>query len=163
MSAPAPVTLTPADTDWPASLAERMGQTAPPALQVIGPVALLARRKTALFCSARTPGDAILHAHDTAQRLRDRGMTVISGFHSPIEKECLRIVANKGMIPEACFQGFSSDQSAADNLQLVQVFATLDSFLEVFVKTGGISWPAHQMPSLRNMSSASSPRTIPLP
>jgi len=92
MSAPAPVTLTSADTNWPASLAERLGSSAPPALQVIGPVALLARRKTALFCSARTPGDAILRAHDTARRLRDQGITVISGFHSPIEKECLRIL-----------------------------------------------------------------------
>jgi hypothetical protein len=55
-------------------------------------VALLARRKTAIFCSARTPGDAILRAHDTARRLRDEGATVISGFHSPIEQECLRIL-----------------------------------------------------------------------
>jgi predicted Rossmann fold nucleotide-binding protein DprA/Smf involved in DNA uptake len=92
MSAPTPVTLTSADADWPASLAERMGQTAPPALQAIGPVALLAGHKTALFCSARTPGDAILRAHDTARRLRDQGITVISGFHSPIEKECLHIL-----------------------------------------------------------------------
>ena len=92
MSAPAPVTLTPADTNWPASLAERMGGSAPPALQVIGPMALLTGHKTALFCSARTPGDAILRTHDTARRLRDQGITVISGFHSPIEKECLRIL-----------------------------------------------------------------------
>ncbi len=92
MSAPTPVTLTPADTAWPASLAERMGSAAPTALQAVGPVALLAGRKTALFCSARTPGDAILRAHDTARRLRDEGATVISGFHSPIEKECLRIL-----------------------------------------------------------------------
>jgi len=92
MSAPAPVTLTSADADWPANLAERMGSSAPPTLQAIGPVTLLAKRKTALFCSTRTPGDAILRAHDTARRLRDQGMTVISGFHSPIEKECLRIL-----------------------------------------------------------------------
>ena len=92
MSAPTPVTLTPADTAWPASLAERLGASAPPALQAIGPVALLAGRKTAIFCSARTPGDAILRAHDTARRLRDEGATVISGFHSPIEQECLRIL-----------------------------------------------------------------------
>ena len=120
MSAPTPATLTSADTNWPASLAERMGSSAPPALQVIGPVALLARRKTALFCSARTPGDVILRAHDTARRLRDQGMTVISGFHSPIEKECLRILlrgkqpiiicparAIEGMrIPAECRQAF---------------------------------------------------------
>jgi predicted Rossmann fold nucleotide-binding protein DprA/Smf involved in DNA uptake len=49
-------------------------------------------RRTALFCSAHTPGDAILRAHDAARRLRNEGVTVISGFHSPIEKECLRIL-----------------------------------------------------------------------
>ena len=58
----------------------------------LGPVALLAARKTALFCSSQTPGDAILRAHDTARQLRDEGITVVSGFHSPIEKECLRIL-----------------------------------------------------------------------
>ena len=92
MSTPTSVTLTPADTAWPASLAERTGSAAPSALQAIGPTAFLAGRKTALFCSARTPGDAILRAHDTARRLRDEGATVISGFHSPIEKECLRLL-----------------------------------------------------------------------
>ena len=92
MSAPTPVTLTPADACWPASLSQRMGSTGPLALQAIGPVALLAGRKTGLFCSARTPGDAILRAHDTARGLRDEGATVISGFHSPIEQECLRIL-----------------------------------------------------------------------
>lgn len=53
---------------------------------------LLANRRTALFCSARTPGDAILRTHDAARHMRDEGVTVISGFHSPIERECLRIL-----------------------------------------------------------------------
>ncbi|MGH8555035.1 MAG: DUF2283 domain-containing protein [Gammaproteobacteria bacterium] len=57
------------------SLTDRLGVSAPAALQAIGPVALLAARKTALFCSARTPGDAILRAHDTARQLRDEGIT----------------------------------------------------------------------------------------
>ena len=88
----APETLSPAAAAWPAGLSERLGDAAPPALYAIGPVALLAARRTALFCSARTPGDAILRAHDAARRFRDEGITVISGFHSPIEKECLRIL-----------------------------------------------------------------------
>jgi predicted Rossmann fold nucleotide-binding protein DprA/Smf involved in DNA uptake len=87
-----PTTLKPGDTFWPKCLAERLGKDAPRALQAIGPVALLAPRRTALFCSARTPGDAILRAHDAARRMRDEGVTVISGFHSPIEKECIRIL-----------------------------------------------------------------------
>lgn len=84
--------IRPADADWPSSLAPRLGARAPIALYAIGPVALLANRRTALFCSAQTPGEAILRAHDTARRMRDKGVTLISGFHSPIEKECLQIL-----------------------------------------------------------------------
>jgi len=84
--------LEPSDADWPQCLTERLGASAPPLLHAIGPTALLAARKTALFCSARTPGAAILRAHDAARRMRDEGVTVISGFHSPIEKECLSIL-----------------------------------------------------------------------
>lgn len=87
-----PATLTPMDAHWPAFLGARLGAGMPPALQLIGPVALLAARKTALFCSSRTSGDTILRALDAARRMRDEGVTVISGFHSPIEKECLRIL-----------------------------------------------------------------------
>jgi hypothetical protein len=47
---------------------------------------------TALFCSARCPGSVILRAYDQAAQWRDTGHCVISGFHSPVEKECLRIL-----------------------------------------------------------------------
>ena len=87
-----PLAISPSDADWPVLMSERLAEAAPPALQALGPIALLAARKTALFCSARAPGDAILRAHDAARHLRDEGITVISGFHSPIEKECLRIL-----------------------------------------------------------------------
>jgi predicted Rossmann fold nucleotide-binding protein DprA/Smf involved in DNA uptake len=53
---------------------------------------LLHAERIALFCSEAAPGDAILRTHDAARRLRDEGATVISGFHSPLEKECLRIL-----------------------------------------------------------------------
>lgn len=92
MTALKPTALQPEDAFWPKCLTERLGNDAPAALHAIGPVALLAARRTSLFCSARTPGDAILRAHDAARRMRDAGLTVISGFHSPIEKECLRIL-----------------------------------------------------------------------
>lgn len=77
---------------YPAMLHSRLGENAPAELTVLGDASLLRARRTALFCSARTPGDAILRTHDTARRMRDEGITVISGFHSPIEKECLRIL-----------------------------------------------------------------------
>ncbi len=82
----------PTDAHWPAHMSMRLGAAAPSSMHALGPVALLRARRTALFCSARSPGDAILRAHDAARRMRDEGNTVISGFHSPIEKECLRIL-----------------------------------------------------------------------
>lgn len=73
-------------------LRSRLGENAPAELTLLGDPNLLRARRTALFCSARTPGDAILRTHDAARRMRDDGVTVISGFHSPIEEECLRIL-----------------------------------------------------------------------
>lgn len=61
-------------------------------LRIAGDAAILERPKIALFCSVRCPGKLILDTYDLAQRLRDEGVTVISGFHSPMEQECLRIL-----------------------------------------------------------------------
>jgi hypothetical protein len=53
---------------------------------------LLVLPKTALFCSARCPGDAILRACDAARQWRDENRCVIRGFHSVVEKEGRRIL-----------------------------------------------------------------------
>ena len=45
-----------------------------------------------LFCSERCPGDLIVSACDVAIALREAHVPVISGFHSPVERECLRIL-----------------------------------------------------------------------
>ena len=87
-----PTVFSSTDAAYPASLRERLGAQRPRALTVLGNLALLSQPKTGLFCSLRCPGNAILGAYDTARKLRDEGVTVISGFHSPVEKECLRIL-----------------------------------------------------------------------
>ena len=84
--------ITPSDIHWPQQLSERLRASAPLRLWAIGRLEILATRKVGLFCSVRCPGDAILGAYDAARKLRDDGVTVISGFHSPVEKECLRIL-----------------------------------------------------------------------
>jgi predicted Rossmann fold nucleotide-binding protein DprA/Smf involved in DNA uptake len=84
--------LTPGDEPWPRVLTERLGASAPSNLWALGNLDILAQNKTALFCSTRCPGDAILRAYDQAARWRDKGGCIISGFHSPVEKECLRIL-----------------------------------------------------------------------
>lgn len=87
-----PGILEPGDTRYPAVLRERLGADAPASLSSLGNLDLLAPPKTALFCSARCPGSAILRAYDQAALWRDEGRCIISGFHSPVEKECLRIL-----------------------------------------------------------------------
>ena len=77
---------------YPKLLVKRLGKDAPERLWVIGNPEILALPKTALFCSTRCPGDAVLKAMDQAQKWRDKGCCIISGFHSPIEKECLHIL-----------------------------------------------------------------------
>ena len=77
---------------YPILLAKRLGKDAPVRLWTIGRLNLISLPKTALFCSKSCPGDAILKAMDQVQRWRKQRRCVISGFHSPIEKECLEIL-----------------------------------------------------------------------
>ena len=46
----------------------------------------------ALFCSTKAPAGIILQVHDLAQQWRTGTVTVISGFHSPVEQECLAVL-----------------------------------------------------------------------
>jgi predicted Rossmann fold nucleotide-binding protein DprA/Smf involved in DNA uptake len=85
-------TISRGDSRYPARLCQRLGTDAPPELTALGNLYLLSRPMTALFCSGRCPGNMILRAYDQAAQWRDTGHCVISGFHSPVEKECLRIL-----------------------------------------------------------------------
>ncbi len=42
-----------------------------------------------LICSRKCPGDVILKTYDFARLMQTSGTAIISGFHSPIEKDCL--------------------------------------------------------------------------
>lgn len=87
-----PTCIRPGDALWPRVLTKRLGTSPPPQLTALGNLDLLALPKTTLFCSARCPGDVILRTYDQAAKWRDAGRCVISGFHSPVEKECLQIL-----------------------------------------------------------------------
>ena len=80
------------DSLYPSVLKERLTNNSPSQLSALGNLDLLQKTKLALFCSIKCPGQNILKAFDFARNLRDRPKTVISGFHSSIEKECLRIL-----------------------------------------------------------------------
>jgi len=69
------------------------GQTNPPqTLHAIGDITILNKPMSALFCSVRCPAELILKTYDLIRDLRDSGVIFISGFHSPIEKDCLDIL-----------------------------------------------------------------------
>ncbi|MBI5632570.1 MAG: hypothetical protein HZA15_03735 [Nitrospirae bacterium] len=87
------LTLNAADARYTARLRERLGNDAPAQISTLGNLDLLALPKTALFCSTRCPGEAILRTYDQAARWRDAGRCIISGFHSPVEKECRALLS----------------------------------------------------------------------
>jgi len=61
-------------------------------LRAIGNINLLDKSLVGFFCSKRCPGEVILRVYDLTRALRDAGVTVIGGFHSPMEKECLTLL-----------------------------------------------------------------------
>lgn len=77
------------DELYPGILSRFLGIHAPRSISVIGNTELLNTRPLGLFCSIKCPASLILQTYDLAQRLRETGTPVISGFHSPVERECL--------------------------------------------------------------------------
>ncbi len=69
-----------------------LGQDAPALMSALGDVGILARRSLGVIASLRCPASLILATHDLAQTWAANGEAVIGGFHSPVEKECLRLL-----------------------------------------------------------------------
>jgi predicted Rossmann fold nucleotide-binding protein DprA/Smf involved in DNA uptake len=63
-----------------------------PTITAVGNLDLLRLAPLALFCSIKCPGDVILRTYDLIRALRDAGVPMIGGFHSPMEKECLTLL-----------------------------------------------------------------------
>ena len=64
----------------------------------IGNTRICERQKIALISSQKCPGDIILKTYDFARFVRGSGDVIVSGFHSPIEKDCLPILL-RGLDP----------------------------------------------------------------
>jgi predicted Rossmann fold nucleotide-binding protein DprA/Smf involved in DNA uptake len=58
----------------------------------LGNTAVLREPLLGFLCSKKCPGDLILQTYDLARHLRDAGIAVIGGFHSPMERECLDLL-----------------------------------------------------------------------
>jgi hypothetical protein len=72
-----------ADPDYPFILKKHLGDQVPESIASLESVSLLEQKPLALFCSVRCRGELILKTYDFAKTLRDKGIIVISGFHSP--------------------------------------------------------------------------------
>jgi predicted Rossmann fold nucleotide-binding protein DprA/Smf involved in DNA uptake len=77
---------------YPEALSRYLGQHAPMALSCIGNLDILQSKTLAVFCSNKCPGNIILKTYELLRQLRESGITVISGFHSAMERECLNIL-----------------------------------------------------------------------
>jgi predicted Rossmann fold nucleotide-binding protein DprA/Smf involved in DNA uptake len=81
-----------ADPQYPSLLKTHLANHAPKTITALGNPTILQSKILAFFCSVKCPGHLILKAYDLAQHLKQAGVTVIGGFHSPIEHECLTIL-----------------------------------------------------------------------
>ena len=86
------VSLEQTDASYPGSLPTYLEKKAPRRIYALGDLGILRKAALGLFCSVKCPGNLILRTYDLARELRDAGVTVISGFHSPMEKECLALL-----------------------------------------------------------------------
>ena len=72
-----------------------------PKIYALGNIDISKKPLLGLFCSVKCPGDLILRTYDLARVLREKGVPVISGFHTPIEKDCLDLLL-RGVQPLIC-------------------------------------------------------------
>ena len=91
-----PIHIDQQDVRYPPSLRLYFADRIPPAVIARGNLDLLHetqhRPLVALFCSVQCSEPVIQQTYALAHALRDASVTVISGFHSPLEKECLSIL-----------------------------------------------------------------------
>lgn len=86
------------DPSYPITLRTYLCDDAPECITALGDLSILQKKPLALFCSVKCPGSLILKTYDLVQQLRQSGATIIGGFHTPMERECLNILM-RGMQP----------------------------------------------------------------
>jgi predicted Rossmann fold nucleotide-binding protein DprA/Smf involved in DNA uptake len=79
----------PDSPDYPLRLRAGLGGGSWPGIAAVGNLDLLMLSSLALIGSIKYPGDVILKTYEVICALRAAEIPVISGFHSPMEKECL--------------------------------------------------------------------------
>jgi len=96
----------------------------------IGNAELLKLHKVAFLCSRKFPEGAALKSYQWADQQREKGICVISGYHSPIEKDVLRrLLKGRQPIIIAMAKGLKSldtewnDPIAAGRLLVISRYA----------------------------------------
>jgi predicted Rossmann fold nucleotide-binding protein DprA/Smf involved in DNA uptake len=101
-----PTTIEQGAPDYPHALTGRLGAGAPPVLYGLGNTALLGAPLLGLVCSITCPGAVVIKTLDAVRALRDAGVILVGGFHSPMERECLDVLlrGNQGTVlcPARC-------------------------------------------------------------
>jgi predicted Rossmann fold nucleotide-binding protein DprA/Smf involved in DNA uptake len=78
--------------DYPSRVAGYLGDDAPRVLTLVGDHRILQGVQLALICSVSCPGSVVIKTFDTIRKVRDAGLVVAGGFHSPMERECLHFL-----------------------------------------------------------------------
>ena len=79
---------------YPEAVTAIFGAKAPKEISAAGNQDLLNSKKIGLFVSVNCPGVMIFQSYDFVFKMRSQGnISFVSGFHSPMEKECLRSLA----------------------------------------------------------------------
>jgi predicted Rossmann fold nucleotide-binding protein DprA/Smf involved in DNA uptake len=84
--------LTSTSPHFPAALQSGTLLAPCPQIWALGNLDLLTMPLLGFFCATRCPGSVILRTYDLALALREAGVPVIGGFHTPMEKECLEVL-----------------------------------------------------------------------
>lgn len=58
-------------------------------IHAIGNRSILSTSMVGLVCSVKCPGSMVMKTFDAVRELRDAGIVIAGGFHSPMERECL--------------------------------------------------------------------------
>jgi len=84
--------IRPKNRDYPFRLRNKKARALFPKIWGLGNLEILKVPLLGFFCSVKCPGEIILQTYDLARALRDNCISVIGGFHSPIEKDCLDLL-----------------------------------------------------------------------
>lgn len=96
-----------------------------PPLYRIGKLNLLHLPLTAVFCSVKCPGSAVLKAYDLAHMLLEKEIRGISGFHTPAKDKLELLLKWKGPVVICPERGLEGMRIVADIQSVLNAYSLL--------------------------------------